>query len=34
VRDGTRVAPSARGYDFLSDLQQAFLPALTPPSAA
>ncbi len=38
VREGLHVAPSARGYDFLSDLQQAFLPTapvpVTPPSAA
>jgi oxygen-independent coproporphyrinogen-3 oxidase len=27
-RDATRVRPSARGFDFLSDLQQLFLPAL------
>jgi oxygen-independent coproporphyrinogen-3 oxidase len=34
-RDGDHVAPSARGYDFLSDLQQAFLaPPVKPPSAA
>ena len=26
-RDATRVRPSARGFDFLSDLQQLFLPA-------
>ncbi len=26
-RDASRVWPSARGYDFLSDLQQLFLPA-------
>lgn len=25
VRDGARLVPTARGYDFLSDLQQAFL---------
>ena len=35
VRQGEHVAPSARGFDFLSDLQQAFLGApVKPPSAA
>ncbi len=31
--DGDRVVPSARGFDFLSDLQAMFLPVKTPPQA-